>query len=128
MYRIPDTLHHELLNWARWSWLGQWPHPLPASQCGSAEGDYRAPPEYDMDLATPVQAWRIRPNERNARVVQGVWETLHDKPRLVLKAEYPGKDGHRSDSAAALGMTIQAYETHLRYAVLKVEEAFEVRK
>jgi hypothetical protein len=127
MYRVPNVMHEELLNWARWANLGAWPHPLPATHCGSAEGDYRAPPEWDEDEAGPVQAWRIRPNERNARKVQTAWEDMHQKPRLVLKAEYPAKRGPRADAAASLRMTIQEYETHLRYAVLRVEVEFAVR-
>lgn len=127
MYRVPDKIHDECLNWARWCWQGAWPHPLPDTQCGSAEGDYRAPPEWDMDLSELTRTSRIRPNERNARRVQEAWEGLTAKPRLVLRAEYPGRDGRRSDAAAALAMTISEYETHLQYAVLRVEEAFAVR-
>jgi hypothetical protein len=126
-YRVPNATHEELLNWARWANLGAWPHPLPATRCGSAEGDYRSPPEFSEDLAEPVQAWRIRPNERNARKVQGAWEVMHSKQRLVLKAEYPARQGPRADAAAGLDMSIQEYETHLRYAVMKVEVAIAVR-
>ncbi|MGJ7512358.1 hypothetical protein [Variovorax sp. GT1P44] len=132
MYRVPNAMHEEMLNWARWANQGAWPHPLPRTQCGSAEGDYRAPPEWDLDLDELNRTSKIRPNERNARKVQAAWESLSEGsiPRLALQAEYPGNDhqGFRSDRAKALNITVSQYEDGLRDAVNRVEQAFEVRK
>ena len=140
-YRVPAAIHHELCNWSAWCWQGAWPHPLPDTTCGSAEGDYRAPPEWDLDLSELTRTSKIRPNERNARKVQAAWDAMADRDmnggmlrawpcRLVLKAEYPGNDhqAFRSARAAALGMTVSQYEYELQVAVNRVEQAFEVRK
>lgn len=131
MLRIPDRIHEELLNWSRWCNLGAWPHPLPRTQCGSLEGDYRAPPEWDTDLEEAPPPARIRPNERQARRVQEAWESLEKEslPRLVLRDEYPGRNPGegRMDRAEALGITIQQYESCLQIAVNRVEAAFATR-
>ncbi|MDR0274146.1 MAG: hypothetical protein LBI48_02160 [Burkholderiaceae bacterium] len=123
-YSVPDRIHHELLNWTAWCWLGPWPHPLPPTRCGSAEGDYRAPPEYDMELAGAPQPLRIRPNAPNAEKVQAVWKRLPEKPRLALKAEYPERHHSRTQAARKLRMGLYEYEYHLRYAVERVAKEF----
>lgn len=128
--RIPDAVHEELLNWSRWCWQGAWPHPLPSTQCGSLESQYRAPPDWNPD--DPPEAPRIRPNERNARKVQETWESLPEPQRLVLKAEYPGRETAgrfegKSVAAVRLGMPLWAYDEHLEAAIRRVEEAFAVR-
>jgi hypothetical protein len=139
MYRVPDKIHDELLNWSRWCNLGAWPHPLPRTQCGSFEGNYRVPEWEALEMEEAPPPPKIRPNERHARRVQEAWEAMADRDmhgglvrvwncRLVLKAEYPGNDhGHRSARAAALGMTISQYEFELQSAVNRVEAAFAVR-
>ena len=127
IYRVPDRIHKELLNWSRWCWLGPWPHPLPPTSCASAERAYRAPPECNDEVAGTPPPPPIQPNERNALRVQAVWDGLHDKPRLVLKAEYPAHEGPRIEAARRLRMTLGEYETHLRYAVGRVEAEFAVR-
>lgn len=126
---IPDDVHQELLNWARWCWSGPWPHPLPPTECGSLEAGYRAPPEWDCldGRRTPV----VRPNERRARVVQDVWSRLPDGERLVLKQEYPAalearRVLGREAAARRLNMPLHWYERHLGAAVNKVENAFAV--
>jgi len=124
MYRVPNAIHSELLNWAAWCNLGAWPHPLPRTQCGSLEGDYRAPPEWDSDLEEAPPPPKIRPNERHARRMQEAWESLEGFPRLVLKSEYPGFDGGRADRAEKLRLTVQQYENHLQIAVNRVEAMF----
>lgn len=126
MLRIPDKIHEELLNWSRWCNLGAWPHPLPRTQCGSLEGDYRPPVwEADGEEEAPPPA-RIRPNERHARRVQGAWESLEGLPRLALKAEYPSRlpEDNRQGRADRMGITVQQYENHLQLAVNRVEAAF----
>jgi hypothetical protein len=128
MYRVPSAIHEELLNWARWCNLGAWPHPLPRTQCGSFEGNYRVAhwEELNDEEAPPPKP--IRPNERQARRVQEAWDSLQGSPRLVLKSEYPGSDhGYRSDRAAKLGLTVQQYENNLQIAVNRVEAAFAIR-
>lgn len=128
-YDVPDAMHDELRNWAAWCWLGQWPHPLPKTRCGSAEGDYRAPPEWGTEEVPDPP--RIYPNAKRARVVQEVWERMHDEPRLVLKAEYPARqssgrvEGGRDLASRRLGITLRVYEESLAYAVRRVSEAFK---
>lgn len=124
--RIPDSIHEELLNWSRWCWQGEWPHPLPATQCGSLESQYRCPPDWNPDdEPTPI---KIRANERNAQKVQAVYERLTGDGRLVLKAEYPCRHerGTRQAAAARIGISLTAYEATLQDAVNQVGGAFEV--
>ncbi|MDM0024093.1 hypothetical protein [Variovorax saccharolyticus] len=128
MYRVPNAIHDELLNWARWCNLGAWPHPLPRTQCGSLEGDYRPPAWEALDDEEPPPPKPIRPNERHARRVQEAWESLEGFPRLVLKSEYPGFEGRRGDRAERLRLTIQQYENHLQIAVNRVESAFHAAR
>lgn len=129
---IPDAVHAELLNWSRWCWLGEWPHPLPATHCGSLESQYRAPPDWNPDdaLEAPQQSY-IRPNERHAKVVQGVFDAMPEPMRKVLKAEYPAnRESKRSKSVAEaayyLAMPQWLYTSLLTQAVAKVEAAFAV--
>lgn len=128
MYRVPDKIHDECLNWARWCNLGAWPHPLPRTQCGSLEGDYRPPSWEVLDEEEAPPPPKIRPNERHARRVQEAWEKLEGFPRLALKSEYPGNDhGNRKDRADRIGITVQQYENNLQIAVNRVEAAFALR-
>lgn len=127
--KISDAVHQELLNWARWCWQGEWPHPLPPTHCGSLESGYRAPPYWNPDDANeapppPV----IEPNARNARIVQAVYDRLAERERRVLKAEYPCRRDYRGkqDAAGVLGISISQYDDSLAYAVRRVEEAFAV--
>lgn len=126
MYRVPETVHQELLNWSRWCWMGEWPHPLPDTRCGSAERDFHE--EWHSEVS-PDDPQRIRPNERHARVVQRVFESLEGYPRLTIKAEYPGNDmqSSRHQRAIKLGLTVQQYENNLQIGVSRVESAFAVR-
>ena len=129
MVRIPDKVHEELLNWSRWCWMGEWPHPLPSDHCGSLESQYRAPPEWDMDLAEAPQTY-TRPNERNARKVQAVFDQLPELERFVLLAEYPqrgrsGRNISKQLAADGIGVSVQGYDWHLQSAAQKVAMAFE---
>lgn len=127
--RINDNTHAELLNWSRWCWQGSWPHPLPATHCGSLEAQYRAPPDWNPD--DPPEPPSIRPNERNARIVQRVYDRLQDPQRQALKAEYPGRHTSgriesKAVAAARLGMPEWAYDRHLEAAVGQVEKEFQL--
>ena len=147
--RIPDAVHEELLNWSRWCWLGEWPHPLPATHCGSLEAGYRAPPDWNPD--DPPQPPAIRPNQRHAEIVQRVWESLTPPPvfdehgrricidqageqaKLVLKAEYPGRGTSgriegKAVAAVRLNLPVWLYDERLMQAVRKVEAAFETKE
>ncbi|MES2187967.1 MAG: hypothetical protein V4505_25675 [Pseudomonadota bacterium] len=109
IYRVPDDVHLELLNWSRWCWTGDWPHP---GMVMFAEDD---------DEVRPAA-----PNERHARIVQAAWERMHTSARLVLRAEYPQRTGKgRAFEASKLQMTALEYETALRWGVLRIEEAFD---
>lgn len=128
---VSDFAHAELCNWSAWCWQGQYPHPLPATECGSAEGEYRSPPSWhDEDAPEPP---RIKPNSRNAEKVQALWESwpIASQARQVLKAEYPGRnnsgrvEGGREVAARRLQMTLRDYEMALAWASRRVEEAFK---
>ncbi len=130
VYYVPDDVHHELLNWSRWCWLGEWPHPIPATSCGSLEAQYRAPPDWNPDDVPPVPY--IRPNERHAKIVQAVYDQLPELERQILRAEYPGRmETDRPDwrhaIAVRLGIPMRIYNRHFKSAVNKVEAAFEIR-
>ncbi len=124
--RVPDWLHHELLNWSRWCWLGPLPHPLPANRCGSAERDYTRHRIGEIEDAPP----RILPNERNAERVDVVWRSLPPRPRQVLRAEYPQyfESGRaefgRVGAARRLGLRLVDYESALVVAIGRVADAF----
>lgn len=125
---ITDWVHAECQNWALWSHqCDTLPHPLPPTRCGSLEAGYQSPAMWAEDDArrTPY----AKPNERHAKIVQGVWERLPYWPRRCLKAEYVESLASRQvqgrDAAARrLGITLGVYEQGLGEAVKKVEEAF----
>lgn len=121
--RIPDAVHEELLNWSRWCWAGEWPHPLPRTHCGSLESQYRAL-DWNPDDAPPPLP--IRPNERNARRVQKVYDDLEGFGRLVLKSEYPCRRerGSRQLAAIRIGLSVSQYENWLQIAIDRVGAAF----
>jgi len=128
--RVPDWLHHELINWARWCWSGRWPHPLPADHCGSAEHVYsRYPREYADD-----EIRSLPPNETHAQIVDVVWHRLPAGPRQVLRAEYPQYHASgraefgRIGAARRLGMRLHDYEAALWFACGRVRDAFEDRR
>lgn len=131
--KIADAIHEELLNWSRWCWQGEWPHPLPATQCGSLESQYRAPDYWNPDDAEEkMRAAYHRPNERHAKVVQAVYDDMLDNQpmaALVLKAEYPGRAtrGNRTVAAHKLGLSVHLYDLWFKVAISRVEAAFEVR-
>jgi hypothetical protein len=130
MVRIPDKIHEELLNWARWCWIGEWPHPLPATHCGSLESGYRPPPYWNPEDEAEESMRRsaIRPNERHAKRVQSVFEGLPSFGRLVMKSEYPcrAERGSRASAAHRIGLTERQYENHLEIVIMKVEAEFAV--
>jgi hypothetical protein len=127
---FPEWLHHELLNWSRWCWLGPWPHPLPPNQCGSVERDYaRFRVSDSADEPQPVP-----PNEARALIVDGVWRGLPPTPRQVLRAEYPQyRDSGRAEfgrvgAARRMGMRLREYEDALGVAISRVWNTFEGRR
>ena len=123
-YRVPQEVHAKLINWARWCWLGAWPHPLPPTHCLSAERGYIIPTWADDGAPAPITP---PPNAAAAKIVQAAWEELPYLPRLVLRAEYPARKAPRVDEARELHLNIEQYEGMLRIAVGKVEVACAVR-
>lgn len=106
-YQVPDHVHQELVNWSRWAWIGEWPHPGMAPILED-EDSPRLPP----------------PHEPSACVIQKAWERMHTEARLVLRAEYPGRSGKgRAEDAARLRLTVDHYEGVLAWAVRRIEEA-----
>lgn len=127
---IPDQVHAELVNWSRWCWTGEWPHPLPPTHCGSIESQYKAPQYWNQEDAEEAMRRSVgRPNAQRARIVQGVYDRLEGFGRLVLKSEYPARAerGTREAAARRLGLTLAQYENWLRYAANRVEDAFALR-
>lgn len=123
---IPDQVHAELVNWSRWCWTGEWPHPLPATHCGSIESQYKPPASWIEDAEDAMRQPTIRPNAQRAQIVQGVYDRLEGYGRLVLKSEYPcrAQRGTREQAARRIGITLYQYENWLAYAVRQVEGAF----
>ena len=119
-YSVPEPIHHELLNWARFQWSGPWPHPIPSEKCGSAEREFHA--EWHQEWE-PEPDIRIKPHQGRADVVHSVWKSLWDAPRQVLKAEYIEHHKDRQRAARKLAIPVHVYESHLAYAVRKVGEA-----
>jgi hypothetical protein len=126
----PEWVHQELQNWARWCWLGAWPHPIPPSECMSLEHLYV---RVNEDGSTEsVDDKPVKPNEPHARLVQVVWDSLPRLPQLALRAEYPqhfesGRVEHgRIAAARYCHMSLGQYESALQFGVFRVERAFEV--
>lgn len=127
-YTVPETMHMELVNWSRWCWLGDWPHPLPSTRCGSAEGDFHE--EWHLETDAEVEERPIPPNHRHARIVQRVYDQLPQGPKLALKAEYPGRytsgryEYGRDVAARRMQMSLPQYERFLEEAVKCVARGF----
>ena len=124
--KFPDWVHWELLNWARWSWEGSYPHPLPSQTCGSVEGEYQ-PPRYDS-CDEPVR--RIKADEGMALIVDRAWKSLPDTQRLVLAVEYPRRNDYNWDHgrvgiARKLKIRLTEYEDAFFAAVEKVWRELE---
>lgn len=126
----PAWVHEELMNWSRWCWRGEYPHPLPHTACGSVERNYQR----ISDEGTAENVRPIPPNAAHARVVQAVWELMPTLPRQVLRAEYPqrhesGRAEHgRKGAAIRLRISLEEYEAALSVATYRVLRAFEVRR
>ncbi|ADE12155.1 hypothetical protein [Sideroxydans lithotrophicus] len=105
----PSWVHSELLNWARWCWLGEYPHPAPPI-CKGIERFYRRVSEE----GSSDNVRSIQPIAERAVIVQEVWETLPHGPKLALRAEYPQRHQPRPQ------MSVSEYKAHLSNAVYKV--------
>lgn len=115
----PDWVIHELNNWSRWCWRGAYPHPIPPRQCASLEGGYSRFGE-DTD-SEAIDKKPIPCNEINAKIVQGVYETLPYLPQQVLRAEYP----QRSERKRVIHVGRVEYEMALNLALFRVMVALE---
>jgi hypothetical protein len=145
---IPAWLDYELQNWARWHWLERWTGPVPSHRCGSAEGGYRAPNYWGAP-----ERYQPPPNEAHAQRVEQAVQRMHALERQVTSAEYlrpwddeaaeavvrlcpswtswkyrvSGSGRWRYGQVGAarhLKLSLNAYESILRNACLKVEQAF----
>jgi hypothetical protein len=131
LQNYPGWLHHELMNWSRWCWLGAYPHPLPSNRCASIEREYI--PVGNAEKRVEAERKPIPPNEINADLVQRVWRKMDDGPRLVLRAEYPQRNASgrqefgRIGAARCLHMCVAEYERHLCTAIGLVWDVFEGR-
>lgn len=122
---IPEWVEHEIQNWARWCWSGPLPHPLPSTQCASAERYYRAPSdlgEAETSLSPPYAP--------HAEMVQRAYVAMLTKEQHVMKAEYihPWESGRahygKVGAARRLKMSLATYETILRSGCFRIERAF----
>ncbi len=127
----PEWLHHELLNWSRWCWLGAYPHPLPPSHCYSIEHQFagwRLPEGADV---APLPEKLPAPIEARARIVNDAWSALPDLPRMVLRAEYPQRresgrlEYGQAGAARRLHIRLSEYEGALVMAIGRVWTALE---
>ncbi|MCL2887469.1 MAG: hypothetical protein FWF20_11995 [Betaproteobacteria bacterium] len=124
-YRIPDKTYELLNNWKRWCWLGELPRAMRPPFYWGVNWGFRSPGEYDMDVANAPPPAPKPVDEESAKRVQARWEMLPDAPRLVLMHEFPARDYRtREEVARALGMGMRAYETHLAYAIARIEKEF----
>lgn len=116
-YRVPDAVHHELQNWARWCWLGEWPCEA-TNELGWMGG------RPITDAEDDERPYVAPPHGPSAEVVQQAWAAMDELPRKVLRAEYPARDGAgRVAAARRLGLTLDGYETVLASGVHRIEEA-----
>lgn len=126
----PSWVHDELMNWSRWCWRGAYPHPMPATSCGSIEKNYqRISEDGTVENARPIP-----PNAAHAQIVQTVWDALAKLPQQVLRAEYPqryesGRFEHgRRGAAQRLQISLDEYEAALSVASYKIMIAFEEKQ
>jgi len=123
--RIPEWVEHEIQNWVRWCWSGAWPHPLPPTQCASAERYYRAPSDLGEVESSPPP-----PHAAHAQIVQRAYDAMLPQEKFVMKAEYiqPWESGRirygRAGAARRLKVPLSTYETILRSACFRIERAF----
>ena len=90
----PKWLDEEMQNWARYCWLGAWPHPIPKRQCASLEGNYS---RFGEDSTTEsVDDAPIPVHIDNAKKIQQIYDNMAAIHQMVLRAEYPQ---HREWSA-----------------------------
>ncbi|BBE09449.1 Uncharacterized protein MCB1EB_1545 [Mycoavidus cysteinexigens] len=122
---IPEWVEYEIQNWVRWCWSGPWPHPLPPTQCASAERYYRAPSDLgEAETSLPP------PYAPNAKIVQRAYVAMLKQEQHVMKAEYinPWESGRihygRTGAARRLKMSLATYETILRSGCYRIERAF----
>lgn len=122
---MSDWVHHELMNWARWCWLGPLPHPLPPDHAMSLEGNYIPPAEWGEEVIT--EAKPIPPNADNAKKVQAVFDSATEAERQVMRAEYPqhGLYESRFQAARSFGMSKRYYLMALDSVRDKVRKEFE---
>ena len=127
---IAEWIDHELRNWSRWAWSGEWPHPLPQTHAASAEGRYLPP----SDLGDPAPPKAPKPLHERAQLVQTVYDQrMSQRERFVIAAEYPRKyvSGRhlygRAGAARRLRISLAMYEAALRTGARLVGEAFEGR-
>lgn len=116
---MPDWVDQELRNWARYCWMGPYPHPLPPCRCASLEGNYSRYGEDTDEEAIDKKA--IPVNIVNAQIVQGVYEILPHLPQQVLRAEYP----QRHEQKRTVRVSAEEYAAALSAAVYRVMLAFE---
>lgn len=116
---VPDWVDHELRNWARYCWIGVYPHPIPPCRCASLEGNYSRFGE-DTD-AEAIDSKPIPVNLTNAKIVQGVYEILPYLPQQVLRAEYPQRHAQK----CVVRVSKDEYAAALAAAVYRVMLAFE---
>ena len=120
---IPDHVHHELLNWARWLSLGKFAPD--GYRLASAERDALR----DSAYTDPDQKPQTLPNARQAERVHAIYQdrlTLNE--RRVVDAEYlhrnPLAEWGREIAARRLKMQTYQYEAHLRAATRLIEREF----
>lgn len=121
----PDWVHHELLNWSRWCWMGATPVP-DHERCQSIECNYSRITE-EGDKAER----RILLNIQNAQIVQKAFEKMPPLQRKILIIEYPKRNllaKGRDVAARALRLSRRSYDTLLYNAACTIQISFEGAK
>lgn len=120
MRTYPSWLHAELINWARWCWMGDYPGPTPQTTCVSFEKHWR-PTEWESD---PDDRGRTFVDEDMALNIDLIWRKLPATPRLILRAAYPKRYLYETPQEAAkeAGVKMSEWEEELNRAAWLVAE------
>lgn len=120
---ISEQVHRDLLNWARWSWSGPWPHPLPKGRAASAEGHWIPPSDLSHGEEPPPPPPINR--DRAVKVQEAYDNSLGHAEKAVLKTEYVLRGKYmradrmgiyffdRQRAARATGLPVHVYEGNL---------------
>jgi hypothetical protein len=128
---FPRFINSELWNWARWCWMGPWPHPLPPQACGSAER--RFPSGINREDADEEEQQKPDPiHVERARQVDAIYQSLPLEEQRVLQMEYPRRHefggmpvrARQIAAARKIGISVEYYKIALNNIKALVHKEF----